>query len=469
MEDSSDLKTDTNSNSANTSGPDADPYSIIDEQIEVQKNVGESSEDGVGCSKVKRGGSVEEGRDNGKNEVKGGEIETRSKHRVKNDDIKRQKSQESEVNEGKKDKRKHEKKKDKDQERSRFGPEQKSSISKMRFSLKGSNSQAASTYDEPKVVKRTKKDSKKKADNGSPQPNPRAFIAENRRSFMNRELPKRPSEERDDPPAHNSYTDDTEDDNYETVVTKLAPPRSPVRLTVPTQDADDSGSDTYDCVLDTTAGKAKPAASLDPNADDAADMYETVQTKKSEPCGSSVIVNHTPTSCNPQLYESVPGVYEDPRVNRQRSFSERGPGSSTARIDAERKTKSLRGERSRQSAPSLPPRDQESPDHATQVTLIDDIEPYTVTFKKGDCIIQETSISGFTTPPKHGVPENEEDGELQQELSPEEKESLYTKVDKEKQKKDRMEAEMGETNEGAEIVEEEMNGEAEPTVTPPAG
>ena len=487
MESSGDLKTDTNSNGAQASALDAAPHSVIAGGIEGQKDVGISSEDGVGFSKERRGekrassGSVEERRDNGKNEFEVENLEGKSEHGMKKDEIKRQKSRESDTHERKKDKRKEEKKKDvKDKERekdmrskrSHTAPEQKSSLPKTRFSLRGNSSKEArsaeaSAYEEPKVVRREKKSSKKKTDNGSSQPSSsRAFVPENRRSFMNRELPKRPSEERDEPPpqARDSYADDAEEDDYETVTTTRSPPRSPVRLDVLPQD--DNISDTYDTVNDMTAKKAGP----DPSADDAADMYETVETKKLKP-QNSVIVNHTPSSNNPQFYESVLSEYEDPSVNRQRSFSERTSASSTPSIDAARKTMSLGRD-----APSLPPRDLEFHEGAAQndaLTVFDDIEPYTVTFKKGDLIVQETSISAYPRPSKHGEREGEEDGEErveQSELSPEEKECLYTKVDKEKQKKDRMETEMGKTNEGAEIVGEvKTNGEAGATASVSAG
>ena len=479
MESSGDLKTDTNSNSAQASALDADPHSVIAGGIEGQVDVGISSEDGVGFSKEKRGekrassGSVEERRDNGKNEVEVENLVDKSEHGMKKDEIKRQKSRENDTHEGKKDKRKQEKKKDvKDKEmrskRSHTAPEQKSSLPKTRFSLRGNSSKEArsaeaSAYEEPKIVKREKKSSKKKTDNGSSQP---SFVPENRRSFMNRELPKRPSEELAEPPpqARDSYADDADANDYETVNATRSPPRSPVKLDVLAQD--DNISDTYDTVNNTTAKKAGP----DPSADDAANMYETVETKKLKP-QSSVIVNHTPVSSNPQFYESVPSEYEDPSANRQRSFSERTSASSTPSIDAARKTMSLGRD-----APSLPPRDLEFHGGAAQndaLMVLDDIEPYTITFKKGDLIIQETSISAYSRPSKHGEPEGDEDDEERVEqsvLSPEEKECLYTKVDKEKQKKDRMEAEMGKTNEGAEIVGElKTNGEAGATASVSAG
>ena len=156
--------------------------------------------------------------------------------------------------------------------------EKKSSTSKMRFSLKGSSN----AYEEPKVKKRDKTKSKKTAESNSPLPNS-AFRGD-RRSFTNRELPKRPSEERDNPPACAHDTDE-EEENYECVKIQGGPPRSPVKPNVPSQICDnDPDLDLYDSVDDTKVVKPQTGAGPDTISDDELeDAYEVVETKVSWP------------------------------------------------------------------------------------------------------------------------------------------------------------------------------------------
>jgi hypothetical protein len=168
---------------------------------------------------------------------------------------------------------------------------------------------------------------------------------------------------------------------------------------------------------------------------------------------SAILLTKPPAA---ELYESVSGYYENPGVTKQRSFSERKPGRSSPQTDAQRKAMSLGRERRRENAPTPPPLEHMHQIASHQI-MIDDIEPYTVTVKKGDHILQETSTSTHGWPPKHIEETN---------LSPEEKDQLYTKVDKEKQKKDRMEAGTVENPGDAGIIRDnEVTGRAGATVS----
>ena len=449
------METDSNSNSAKQLVADVELSSVVVSESEAQKDDGKNSIDEA----------VLQDNGNNPNTGKAGvekqkEIDSREKTEEEND-----------IREGKKDKRKDEKErrdkhkeiknkdrnKDMRSKRSHTSPERvekKSSTSKMRFSLKGSNA-----YEEPKVKKRDKTKSKKTAESNSPLPNS-AFRGD-RRSFTNRELPKRPSEERDNPPACAYGTDEEEEEeNYECVKIQGGPPRSPVKLkSVPSQICDnDPDLDLYDSVDDTKVVKPQTGAGPDTISDDELeDAYEVVETKVSKPRPtaptSAILLTKPPAA---ELYESVSGDYENPGVTKQRSFSERKPGRSSPKTDAQRKAMSLGRERRQENAPTPPPLEHMHQIASHQI-MIDDIEPYTVTVKKGDHILQETSISTHGWPPKHIEETN---------LSPEEKDQLYTKVDKEKQKKDRMETGTVENPGDAGIIRDnEVTGRAGATVS----
>ena len=442
VENSNSLQTDRNSNNSKQAAADVGLSSVIVTGCEPGKGDAKICVDGVVLSKKKRGCSVESTKEKGEevNEGRSNNATDEQKENISG----RKNGEESEIHGSGKDKQREEKKtkhkekevKDKERhkdlrsKRSNTSPTERvdhKSSTKMRFSLKGSSS-TSNTYEEPKMTKKDKKRSKKNHDGCSPVIPDRPPFPGDRRSFANRELPKRPSEDRDDPPDDDD--DDDDDVNYEHVITTKGPPRSPANLTVPSSNFDnDSG--VYDSVDDTK--KSKVLASAGPVADEDEDQYEIVVVKSKAT---------KETSHLSKLYESVGGVYDEPSQTKPRSFSDSLPGPSTSKTDAERKTMSLGRDIcvDRECAPTPPPIERIEVAKESYHHVIDDIEPYTVTVKKGDRIIQEMNFEAIL---RDNYKQQSANVEVQ-ELSEDEKAKLYTKVDKVKQKKDRMEAEMSE-------------------------
>ncbi|XP_028404140.1 uncharacterized protein LOC114526816 isoform X2 [Dendronephthya gigantea] len=397
---------------------------------------GETGVDGAVLGKIKSGDVKVETGDKGIN-VDNDEL------RGKDGDNLEQKGNDvgdASVQEAKKDKRsdskkKEEKRKEKDRQkdmrskRSHTAPtervEEKPSKHKTRFSLKKTTDDS-NAYDEPKMSKKDKKRSKKKSDNDQPLPSPplpntalpsppvqntalpspprphtTALTRGDRRSFTNRELPKRPS--------------DLDEDDYEIVQVKKGPKKDETK-------SSENDTNLYDSVDDREVFNAQ--AKGDPTANDnQSDAYESVDPKLKSIKSPALSVP------NQEDYEDL---YDEPVMDRQRSFSEGLPGSSSPRSDAERKTMSLGRQTRQDAAPTPPPVETIGQAKVSNIVVMDDIEPYTITVKKGDHIIQETNISKFAKPSgTHHV---------QPALSDDEKERLYTKVDKEKQKRDRAEA-----------------------------
>jgi hypothetical protein len=447
VEESGKMGTDSNSNNSRQLPGDVDLSLVPATGDELQKNAGKSAVDGAVFGKVKseervgeasnEQGKATEGKENG---ADGNDREENGKF-VMGIGSNLSKKNDHAHDGGKKEKRKEEKKKEKEEKvkekdvankdrrkdmrskRSNTSPEStesKTSLPKMRFSLKGSSS-STNAYEGPKAPKREKTKSKKKQD--LPQPaNARAPFSADRRSFINRELPKRPSEERDNPPG---YDDDSGDENYEHVVVKGGPPRNPAKLEVPSQNYDND-SDLYDSVDDPKGTRPKTESGLGAEGIDQ-DNYEVVDTKRSKHPSAMLIGKRDTSAANRGEYEG-PNVYEDPGMSRQRSFSDTRPGSSIATPDAKRKTMSLERESRQENAPTPPPLDHIQQAKRSQQMIIDDIEPYTITYKEGDRILQETSSPNQFRPIQHE--EEAMDGEA----------DLYTLVDKEKQKRDRIES-----------------------------
>ena len=478
VEDPGNTTTDNNSNnSKHLPAGDVDLSFVPETGDKVQKDDGITSVDGGVCGKIKseenagnEQGKVMEGKENEgdrnhRQVERGNNLSKKNDHNNEGHDHEKKEKRKDEKRKDKEDKNKEKDVKSKDRNkdmRSRRthtsperGAESKSSIPKMRFSLKGSTS-SSNTYEEPKVSKRDKTKSKKKQDFQVANTQAPPFSA-NRRSFVNRELPKRPSEERDNPPGIED-DDDSGDEHYEHVVVKGGPARkptgparepmgpagNPVKLKVPSQNYDND-SDLYDSVDDNK--ETKLGAALGPDMDH--DNYEVVDTKRSKHLApSAIITGKRGTTPNPDDYECVSGVYEDPGMGRQRSFSDIVPGSSNPSPETQRKTMSLGRDGSQGNAPTPPPLD-----HIQQVKqmhhIIDDIAPYTITRKSGDCILQETSGPNQFKPIRHVEPSVEGD-------------NLYTEVDKEKQKKDRSENASGtaqldnaqQTNESQQFIED---------------
>ena len=449
VEDPGNMATDNNSNNSKQLPGDIDLSLVPETGDKVDEDDGKTSVDGGIFGKIRREenagdeqGKAMEGKENegdrnhrpkserGNNLSKKSDHNNEGRDHEKKEKRKEEKRKEKEDKQKEKDVKRKDRSKDMRSKRSNTSPERaesKTTVPKMRFSLKGSAS-SSNAYEEPKVLKRDKTKSKKKqelqAANTKAPP-----LSANRRSFVNRELPKRPSEERDNPP---DIEDDSGDEHYEHVVVKggparkptgparkpTGPARNPMTPAVPSQNYDND-SDLYDSVDDNKVTKL--GTTLGPDMDQ--NNYEVVDTKRSKLLApSAIIMGKLGTPSNPDDYECV---YENPGMGRQRSFSDILPGSSNPTPETKRKTMSLGRESSGGNAPTPPPLD-----HIQQVKqmhhVIDDIEPYTITRKSGDNILQETSGPYQFKPIRHVEP-------------PVEGENLYTEVDKAKQKRDRWE------------------------------
>lgn len=316
--------------------------------------------------------------------------------------------------------------------RAQTAPEQtghEASKGKTRFSLKSRSSRnSTKMYEEPKVSKQPKLGISKQmsVDYDTPFALGRPTRAPgDRRSFIHRELPKRPSEERND----------EFDEHYETVGNVPSSPATQQVLST----QNDTASDLYDSVDDAVMVEGQSQARLT----NVESQYESVEVLNTT-CNTGTLTTKNVSN----TYEYPSGEYAVPDVTKSRSLSETCPGPSHPQADGQRKAMSL-GEDTR--TPQYPAEEDER-------ELSKVIEPYTITYKKGDNIVQETSSSDHVRIPVEKSPP---------ELSPDEKDKLYAKVDREKQKQDRLE--QARHTGGTEEDEVLGEGASEASASVPAG
>lgn len=335
-------------------------------------------------------------------------------------------------------------------------------FSKKRFSSKGHSRSNIPPGNGKSVKKADKKKRKKKSqsdDELSPPTTPTSpsKLARDRRSFIGRELPQRPSEgDEVTPTFDNNYAEPfdraEEDCNYETVENQvtLGAGVSSRKDVVRSHRGSSSSrrpatkrSDVEDDIFYDSVDEKKKSrnlgsikgANIQSETFDDSDTYEIVKdpTKRRQ----------SGLKQQDSLYEcvdsrSVLADYEEPNLTRKRSASDIVTTSSTPVTVAERKSASLQREMT--AAPPLPGRDNLTATHkkddrsqGSDENAEELIEPYTLTRKSGDFILQETSTSLLLSSLKaNPQPPN---------VSPEELEKMYAKVDKEKQIRDRLEME----------------------------
>ena len=349
---------------------------------------------------------------------------------------------------------------------------------KLRISLK--------THSSVEKDNKNPKKSKKKSENLSPSvspttPSPIGFQsdARNRVSFIGRELPQRPPDEPsyaepfDAKPRASVTSEDIEDDeNYEQVMNSKTGGDAPVSAMDEIRQSsgaagaaeqrksmmgDPDDKFLYDSVDEQAAAADRAAGALP------LDTYETVEESMKGGGGGGG------DSLPDDVYEVVDkekrntlDIYEEPNaLGRQRSFSDI-TGNPSPSTESEKKVKSLeRGLTLNSGAPPDPPPLEDLQvvarlRHASHGDDDDLIDPYTVSTKKGDYILQETSTKDVNLPEKQeAVP-----------MSPEELEEMYAKVDREKQKRDRLESQAekdGQKEEGVDVAKTETNTAEKPS------